>query len=98
TTNEAVAYLQANGIYMGPAKAANAGGVACSTIEMSQDAAHTFFAAEDVYAQLEKIMINIQKQCADAAERYGLGYDLVKGANIAGFEKVANAMMRQGIL
>ena len=98
TTNEAVAYLQAHGIYMGPAKAANAGGVACSTIEMSQDAAHTFFAAEDVYAQLEKIMINIHKQCADAAERYGLGYDLVKGANIAGFEKVANAMMRQGIL
>ncbi len=98
TTNEAVAYLRDNGVVIGPAKAANAGGVACSCIEMGQNAGHTVFAPEQVYAQLENIMVNIHNSAADAAERYGFGYNLVAGANIAGFEKIANAMMAQGIV
>jgi len=97
-TNEATQYFKDHGVIIGPAKAANAGGVACSCIEMGQDAQHTFFTADQVYAQLEQIMINIHKQAEDAAAQYGLGYDLVAGANIAGFEKVANAMMSQGII
>ena len=98
TTNEAIKYLQDNGVIVGPSKAANAGGVACSCIEMGQNAGHTVFSPEQVYEQLESIMVNIHKHSAEAAERYGLGYDLVKGANIAGFEKVAQAMMAQGIV
>lgn len=98
TTNEAIQYLQENGVVVGPSKAANAGGVACSCIEMGQNAGHTVFSPAQVYEQLETIMVNIHKNAADACERYGLGYDLVKGANIAGFEKVAEAMMAQGIV
>ncbi|MGN0660046.1 MAG: NADP-specific glutamate dehydrogenase [Emergencia sp.] len=98
TTNEAIAYLQENGVVVGPSKAANAGGVACSCIEMGQNAGHTVFSPEQVYDQLETIMVNIHKNSAAACEKYGLGYDLVKGANIAGFEKVAEAMMAQGIV
>ena len=98
TTNEAIKYLQDNGVIVGPSKAANAGGVACSCIEMGQNAGHTVFSPEQVYEQLETIMVNIHKNAAEASERYGLGYDLVKGANIAGFEKVAEAMMAQGIV
>jgi glutamate dehydrogenase (NADP+) len=97
-SNEATKYFKDNGVIIGPAKAANAGGVACSCIEMGQDAQHTFFSAEQVYAQLEEIMVNIHKQAEDASARYGLGYDLVAGANIAGFEKVADAMMTQGVI
>ena len=98
TTNEAVEYLQENGIVVGPAKAANAGGVACSCLEMAQNAEHLIWSEDDVYAQLEGIMVNIHKLAAEACEKYGLGYDLVKGANIAGFERVAKAMMLQGIV
>ena len=98
TTNEALAYLMENGVVVGPSKAANAGGVACSCIEMGQNAGHTVFSPAQVYEQLETIMVNIHKNSKEAAERYGLGYDLVKGANIAGFEKVAQAMMAQGIV
>ncbi len=98
TTNEAIAYLQEHGVIIGPAKAANAGGVACSCIEMGQDSGHTFYKAEDVYRQLEDIMINIHRLAAEASARYGLGYNLVAGANIAGFERVAEAMMAQGIV
>lgn len=98
TTNDAIKYLQDNGVIVGPSKAANAGGVACSCIEMGQNSGHTVYTPEQVYAQLEQIMVNIHKNAAEASERYGLGYDLVKGANIAGFEKVANAMMAQGIV
>ena len=98
TTNDAIQYLQENGVVVGPSKAANAGGVACSCIEMGQNAGHTVFSPAQVYEQLETIMVNIHKNAADACERYGLGYDLVKGANIAGFEKVAEAMMAQGIV
>lgn len=98
TTNEAIEYLQENGVIVGPSKAANAGGVACSCIEMSQNAGHTVFSPAQVYEQLETIMVNIHKNAAAACEKYGLGYDLIKGANIAGFEKVAEAMMAQGIV
>ncbi|MCQ2555644.1 MAG: NADP-specific glutamate dehydrogenase, partial [Clostridia bacterium] len=98
TLNEAIAYLQENGVIVAPAKAANAGGVACSCIEMNQNASHDFFNEKDVLDKLDEIMINIHKQSMEAAEKYGLGYDLVKGANIAGFEKVAEAMMCQGIV
>ena len=98
TTNEAMAYLMANGVVLGPSKAANAGGVACSCIEMGQNAGHTVFSPDQVYAQLEQIMINIHDNAAKASEQYGLGYNLVAGANIAGFQKVADAMMAQGIV
>ena len=98
TTNEAIEYLKEHNVVIGPSKAANAGGVACSCIEMGQNAGHTVFSPAQVYEQLETIMVNIHKNAADACERYGLGYDLVAGANIAGFEKVAEAMMAQGIV
>ena len=98
TTNEAIEYLQANGVVVGPAKAANAGGVACSCLEMAQNAEHLIWNEEDVYAQLEGIMVRIHQLAADACERYNLGYNLVAGAKIAGFERVAEAMMCQGIV
>ncbi len=97
TTNEAIAYLMENGVVIGPSKAANAGGVACSCIEMGQNAGHTVFSPDQVYAQLENIMINIHDSAAKASEENGLGYNLVAGANIAGFAKVAAAMMAQGV-
>ena len=97
TTNDAMAYLAENGVVIGPSKAANAGGVACSCIEMGQNAGHTVFSPDQVYAQLENIMVNIHDSAAAASEEYGLGYNLVAGANIAGFKKVAEAMMAQGI-
>ncbi len=96
TTNEALAYLQENGVIVGPAKAANAGGVACSAIEMSQNARKMPMDREEVYAQLAKIMKNIHDSSAAAAKEYGFGYNLVAGANIAGFLKVAEAMTAQG--
>ena len=98
TTNEALAYLAENKVVIGPSKAANAGGVACSCLEMSQNAEHIMFSKEDVYEQLEGIMVNIHQLAADACERYNLGYNLMAGANIAGFERVAEAMMMQGIV
>ena len=98
TTNEAIEYLQENGVVVGPSKAANAGGVACSCLEMSQNAPHIVFSEEDVYRQLEGIMVNIFKLSADACKRYNLGFNLIAGANIAGFERVAEAMMLQGIV
>ena len=98
TTNDAIAYLMENGVVIGPSKAANAGGVACSCIEMGQNAGHTVFSPDQVYAQLENIMVNIHDSAAKASEEYGLGYNLVAGANIAGFLKVAQAMMAQGIV
>ncbi len=97
TTNDAMAYLAENGVVIGPSKAANAGGVACSCIEMGQNAGHTVFSPDQVYAQLENIMVNIHDSAAAASEEFGLGYNLVAGANIAGFKKVAEAMMAQGI-
>ena len=98
TRNEAIEYLQENGVVVGPSKAANAGGVACSCIEMAQNAEHLVFTEEEVYAKLENIMVNIFKQSVAACEKYNLGNNLVAGANIAGFVKVAEAMMAQGIV
>ena len=98
TTNDALKYLMDNGVVVAPSKAANAGGVACSCIEMGQNAGHTVFSPAQVYEQLETIMVNIHKAAADACEKYGIGYNLIAGANIAGFEKVAEAMMAQGIV
>ena len=99
TTNDALEYLIENETAVGSAKAANAGGVACSCIEMGQNAGHTVFQAEDVYEQLHTIMKNIYKNSAAAAEKYfGNKNLLVQGGNIAGFEKVAAAMMEQGLV
>lgn len=98
TTNEALDYLMKSGVIVGPCKAANAGGVACSCIEMGQNAGHTVFSPEQVHAQLKTIMVNIHDSAAAAAKEYGLGYNLVAGANIAGFMKLANAMMAQGVV
>ena len=98
STNEAIKIMQDGGIIVGPSKAANAGGVAVSCIEMGQNAGKTVFTAEQVLDQLHDIMVGIHKACADASQEYYGTYDLVKGANIAGFMKVANAMMAQGLV
>lgn len=98
TTNEAIAYLQENGVVVGPAKAANAGGVACSCIEMSQNAQHMIFNKDEVLDQLDAIMVNIFNQSVEACEQYDIGYNLVAGANIAGFLRVAEAMKIQGVV
>jgi len=95
-TNEAVDYLQKNGVIVGPSKAANAGGVATSALEMAQNSARMSWTAEEVDAKLHQIMVNIYNNCKDASEEYGFGYNLVAGANIAGFVKVADAMYAQG--
>lgn len=96
TTNEALDYLQEHKMSIGPSKAANAGGVACSALEMSQNAMRYSWTEEEVDAKLQLIMKNIHDNAAKAAEQYGFGYDLVAGANIAGFIKVADAMLAQG--
>ena len=98
TTNDALAYLQENNIIVGPSKAANAGGVACSAIEMGQNGSKTVFSPEQVHAQLKDIMVHIHKVSAEASKEYGFGYNLVAGANIAGFLKVAEAMTAQGLV
>ena len=99
TTNDALVYLMDNLTAVGPAKAANAGGVACSCIEMGQNAGHTVFQHEAVYEQLHQIMINIYNACANAGEKYYNNKNaLVQGGNIAGFERVADAMMQQGLV
>lgn len=95
-TNEAVEYFLENGLIVGPAKAANAGGVATSALEMAQNSMRYSWTAEEVDAKLHQIMINIHNNAMDAAESYGFGYNLVAGANIAGFLKVAEAMYAQG--
>ena len=97
TTAEGIAYFTSNGGILGPAKACNAGGVATSALEMSQNALRYNWTAEEVDEKLHNIMISIVKNSVAASEKYGLGYDLIKGANIAGFEKVVDAMMAQGI-
>ena len=96
TTMEATEYLQQNGVIFAPGKAANAGGVATSALEMSQNSERLSWTYEEVDAKLKNIMVTITHNMADAAERYGMKGNYVMGANIAGFEKVANAMMAQG--
>ncbi len=98
TTNEAMAYLKANGVTVAPSKAVNAGGVAVSGLEMSQNSMRYSWTAEEVDAKLYTIMANIFKNSVEAANKYGLGDDLVAGANIAGFLKVADAMKAQGVV
>ena len=90
-------FRETEGVIIAPSKAVNAGGVCVSGLEMSQNSARLSWTAEEVDTRLHQAMINIHNDSMDAAERYGLGYDLVAGANIAGFEKVAQAMMEQGI-
>ncbi len=98
STPEAIAYLQANNVLFAPAKASNAGGVATSGLEMSQNSLRLGWSFEEVDERLHNIMVNIYKNAAAAAEEYGCKGNLVAGANIAGFLKVANAMMSQGIV
>ena len=97
TTNEAMAYLKANGVITAPSKAVNAGGVAVSGLEMSQNSMRYSWTAEEVDAKLRQIMKNIFDASVNAAQKHGLGDDLVAGANIAGFLKVADAMLAQGV-
>ena len=97
TTIEATEYFQANGVIFAPGKASNAGGVATSALEMSQNSERLSWTFEEVDSKLKNIMINIFHNLDDAAKRYGMEGNYVAGANIAGFEKVANAMNAQGI-
>ena len=97
TTNDALKYLQDQGLVVCPSKAVNAGGVAVSALEMSQNSERLVWSAEEVDEKLKGIMKNIYKVSVEAAEKYGFGYNLVAGANLAGFQKVATAMMEQGI-
>lgn len=90
-------FRETEGVIIAPSKAVNAGGVCVSGLEMSQNSQRLQWPAEEVDAKLHQAMIDIHKHSVEAAQRYGLGYDLVAGANIAGFEKVADAMMQQGI-
>ncbi|MDD6346585.1 MAG: NADP-specific glutamate dehydrogenase [Lachnospiraceae bacterium] len=98
TTNDALNYLRSQKhMIVAPSKAVNAGGVAVSALEMSQNSERLVWTAEEVDARLKGIMAGIHKESADAAAEYGLGYDLVAGANIAGFKKVAQGMYEQGV-
>ena len=98
TTLEATEYLQKHGVLFAPGKAANAGGVATSALEMSQNSGRTSWTFEKVDKKLKDIMVNICHNMANTAERYGVKGNYVVGANIAGFEKVVDAMNAQGIV
>ncbi|MDD7193749.1 MAG: NADP-specific glutamate dehydrogenase, partial [Clostridiaceae bacterium] len=98
TTIEATEYLQKNGVLFAPGKAANAGGVATSALEMSQNSERMNWSFDEVDGKLKGIMVNIFHNMENAAEKYGYSKNYVVGANIAGFEKVANAMIAQGIV
>ncbi len=98
TTNEAIEYLQANKVVTAPSKAVNAGGVAVSALEMSQNSMRYSWTAEEVDEKLHGIMVNIYNSCAQAAKEYGMEGNLMAGANIAGFLKVAEAMLAQGVI
>jgi glutamate dehydrogenase (NADP+) len=98
STLEATRMFLEAGILYGPAKAANAGGVATSGLEMSQNSMRLSWTREEVDDRLHKIMISIHKNCFETAEKYGTPGNLVNGANIAGFLKVANSMLDQGLV
>ena len=98
TTAEAVAYLLENGVIVAPSKAVNAGGVAVSGLEMYQNSMRYSWSAEEVDAKLKDIMKNIYQSSVDAAKAYGMEGNLIAGANIAGFLKVADAMLAQGVV
>ena len=97
STPEAIALFQENGVLFAPAKAANAGGVATSGLEMTQNSMRLSWSFEEVDTKLHDIMVNIYKNVANAANQYGCKGNLVAGANIAGFIKVADAMLWQGV-
>lgn len=97
STPEAINVYLENGVLYGPAKAANAGGVATSGLEMSQNSLRLSWTFEEVDEKLHGIMTNIYHNAAKAAEEYGMPGNLVAGANIAGFMKVADAMIWQGV-
>ena len=97
TTNEAIAYLKDNVKIVAPSKAVNAGGVATSALEMAQNSMRYSWSPEEVDAKLKGIMKSIHDNSAAASEEVGLGYDLIAGANIAGFKKVAEAMLAEGV-
>ncbi|MBQ6894021.1 MAG: NADP-specific glutamate dehydrogenase [Clostridia bacterium] len=98
TTADAVALLKEAKLVIGPSKAVNAGGVAVSALEMAQNSMRYSWTEEEVDEKLKGIMVNIHKVSEEAASEYGFGYDLIAGANIAGFMKVAKAMLAQGII
>jgi len=98
STPKAVELLQKAGVLFAPGKAANAGGVATSALEMSQNSLRLSWTAEEVDQRLHAIMVNIYKIISEAAEAYGMKDNLVAGANIAGFKKVADAMLAQGVV
>ncbi len=98
TTLEATEYLQSHGVLFAPGKASNAGGVATSALEMSQNSERLSWTFEEVDSKLKNIMVNICHNASDAAEKYGFKGNYVVGANIAGFEKVVEAMTAQGIV
>ena len=97
TTIEATKYFQANGVLFAPGKASNAGGVATSALEMSQNSERLSWSFEEVDAKLQTIMVNIFHNADKAAKKYGMEGNYVAGANIAGFEKVVDAMLAQGV-
>ena len=97
TTIEATKYLQANGVLFAPGKASNAGGVATSALEMSQNSERLSWSFDEVDAKLKSIMVNIFHNADNAAKKYGMAGNYVAGANIAGFEKVVDAMLAQGV-
>ena len=98
TTLDATKYLQENGVYFVPGKASNAGGVATSGLEMTQNSERLSWSFEEVDSKLQTIMVNIFHNLDDAAKKYGMPGNYVAGANIAGFLKVADAMQAQGIV
>ncbi|MEU5364833.1 NADP-specific glutamate dehydrogenase [Streptomyces sp. NPDC005925] len=98
TTPQAVQLFQQAGVAFGPGKAANAGGVAVSALEMTQNASRTSWKADRVENELARIMTDVHTTCAETAARYGAPGDYVTGANIAGFERVADAMLAQGVI
>lgn len=98
TTLEATEYLQSNGVIFAPGKAANAGGVATSALEMAQNSERLNWSFEEVDSKLKDIMVNICHNMVDAAKRYNMEGNYVAGANIAGFEKVVDAMLAQGVV
>ncbi len=97
TTLDATEYLQSNGVLFGPAKAANAGGVATSALEMTQNSMRLSWTFEEVDSKLNDIMVGIYNNASAAAAEYGMPGNLVVGANIAGFLKIADAMLAQGV-
>lgn len=94
----AIHYFQNNGVLFAPGKAVNAGGVATSGLEMTQNAQHLNWSTQEVDERLHQIMLSIHEQCVEYGTQTDGTVDYVKGANIAGFMKVANAMLEQGIV